>query len=1778
MADDFVHLHVHTEFSLLDGMGRVSQLTRRAAELGQPALALTDHGTMHGAIDFTRACKAAGIKPLLGVEAYITQHGRPMEGRDPDLDKNRHHLLLLAQDMTGYRNLLQICTDAQMKGYYYRPRIDADYLAAHSAGLICTSGCMAAELPSLLNQGQERKALERLHWYREVFGPDRWYIEFQEHAIPELRQINRQLLAFARQYDIPIIATNDVHYVREQDATPHDVLLCVQTGALMSDPNRLRYDGNSYFLKSLDQMRQTFLPLADLPEEAFSNTVKIAEMCNVDPEDRQYHLPDIAIPEGYDYESYLRHLTEEGLRRRYGGRADDPDVQARKEHELKIIHDMGFDVYYLIVWDLCMYAQRRNIWWNVRGSGAGSIVAYAIGVTNLDPLRNKLIFERFLNPGRVTMPDFDLDFPDDQREELIRYTVDKYGDERVAQIVTFGRMKARAAVRDVGRALDVPLPEVDQIAKMIPAIPGKPVTIEDVLTPDHEFYSADLKARYDGDAQVRRLLDLAKDLEGVARHSSIHAAAVIVADRELTYYTPLMRPPKSAITQTVTQYEYPILESIGLLKVDFLGLATLTLMREAAALIKERHGIEYTLENLPIDDPKTYELLTSGDVLGVFQVEGAGMRRVLMDLRPTEFDHITATISLYRPGPMEFIPDFIACLHGEKQAEYVHPILTPILAETMGVCVSGDAIIFDARTGRRLRLADAGDAAELMVQGVDEDWRPVAGRVTHWIDSGYKPVYRITLRNGATIKLTADHRLLTEDGWRPLNELRVGDHIGTPHHLLEASAPSAPDRRKLRILAYLLADGSLTSGTMVDFVSKDPAMLAEYESCLAVFEAVQPSFVNQIHGVTRIGASKDRQAGLTYHTPNGLLAWLREIGLKHPPGHRPGGVHSRDKYIPPFVFELSNADIAFFLASLWDGDGYIGTKLCHYRTISERLAEDVRLLLLRLGIAATIHTNYYTSARNSTGAERCPSYQVTVYDAARLAALLQPHMVSKKRDQGCLGVAAPTIARERFMDELRQTWHGSQKGLMREHGFDRQHFRTAHQDRERIPARVVERVANELNMAQTRRALNVNWQRILSIEPVGVEHVYDLTVEGLHSFVADGVIVHNCVYQEQVIQILADVAGYTPGEADLVRRGISKKSKKTLDEHREIFAKGAHRVSRLSRGESDAIWDALMGFARYGFNRAHAADYAVIVAQTGYLKAHYPVEYMAALLTVERHNTEKIGVLIAECRRMGIEVLPPSVNVSGHRFSVEKLPAGRAAPRQTTVYPFPIEPGIAIRMGLDAIKNLGEAAVDLVLDGRGDAPFTSLADFTERVDLRELNRRGLECLIKVGALDDFGPRGRLMAAIDAILGASASAHAAAEAGQMSLFGPSSSDGGAIAAVDILAVAANSPQVSPKEILEWEKELVGVYVSSHPLQQMTVDLQNIVTHATVDITEEIKGAAVVIAGLIADVRTITTKKGETMAFIKLEDLQGAVDLTVFPQLFKEKRHLWTNDKIVVIWGKADFRNGRVSVVADQAQDYVEGMKVIEDQTPVYQRYRNGQNTPARPTVRQGNGGYAARPAARPAPPPPAYMDDDDAYGEDVNPFAAEEPEWLAGDAMPEAGSQKLEAGEQKPEAGSRKLEAGEQKPEAKDGGNGRNVPASSPQPSAAEDSGDTRPDPASSAQPPAMEDRDNLAANSQLPASSFQPPDSSAQPPAAPRTLRLTFRRSHSLEADRHRLGELVDLLEKYEGDDRFEIIIEAQGSARYQLAFPNNRTRICRTLQNELSQRLGSGAWTIVTA
>ncbi|NOZ71726.1 MAG: DNA polymerase III subunit alpha, partial [Chloroflexi bacterium] len=989
--EDFVHLHVHSEFSLLDGLSKIDDLIQRTKELGQPAIALTDHGNMHGAIDFFEAATRADLQPIIGVEAYLTKWGRPMGGRDSKEDRISHHILLLAQNQTGYRNLIQLVSKAELQGFYRRPRFDAETLAAHSEGLICTTGCVAAEVPFYLNEergpANPKIALERLQWYLDVFGRDRFYIELQEHNIPTLHKINKTLLDWSRRYDVGLVVTNDVHYVQAEDATPHDILLCVQTSSTYNDPKRMRMSDGSYYLKSRAELEDVFRDFADLPPSAFTNTVKIAEMCQVDLSPTGYHLPEYSVPEGYTDETFLRKLTEEGLLKRYGERAHSPEIQERKEHELKIIHQMGFDTYYLIVWDLCEYARKRNIWWNVRGSGAGSLVAYAIGITNLDPLPNNLIFERFLNPGRVSMPDFDLDYPDDQREEMIEYTMKKYGEDRVAQIVVFGTMKARGSVRDTARALEIPLDQVDGIAKLIPS--GPKATISKGLKEVTE-----LRQRYEREEMVKKLIDHARKLEGVARHISIHPAAVIVADKPLTEYTPLRRAPNKGLRDYITQYTYPVLEHLGLLKLDFLGLSTLSIMREASKLIKERHGIEYTLENIPTDDPRSYELLSSGEVTGIFQVESEGMRNVLRKMKPTRFEHIIATISLYRPGPMEFIDDYVDRMHGRKPIEYRHPSLEPILKETFGIIV----------------------------------------------------------------------------------------------------------------------------------------------------------------------------------------------------------------------------------------------------------------------------------------------------------------------------------------------------------------------------------------------------------------------------------------YQEQIIQIAAQLAGYTPSEADLMRRAVAKKKEKEMKKHRVKFTEGAV-ANGIPRHVADKIFDDIDFFANYGFNKSHAADYAVITTQTAFLKAHYPVEYMTALLTVERNDQDKVTNFIKECRKMGIAVLPPDINESDFGFKIqEKVEESNAQSFGKSTFDFPVPKGAAIRFGLEAVKNVGRGPVEEILRARADGPFTSLEDFCERVDLRQVNRRALESLIKVGAFSQFGDREMILAVLDKMMQLSTHSWQAKDVGQISLFDLEEhtlDEGGS----HLLEPPPPYESVPPRERLDWEKDLLGVYVSAHPLERV-----------------------------------------------------------------------------------------------------------------------------------------------------------------------------------------------------------------------------------------------------------------------------------------------------------------------------------------------------------------------
>lgn len=696
-AQDFVHLHVHTQYSLLDGLSRTSKLAERARELGMDALAITDHGTMFGVMDFYNECKKAGIKPIIGMEGYLAR--RTMRDKDPQLDRSPFHQLMLAQNETGYKNLLKIASAAQFDGYYYKPRTDREFLAAHSEGLIVTSGCLAGEIPSLVAQDREREARDLIDFYLQTFGRDRFYLELQSHDIPELGKLNQWLVETGRKDDVRFVATNDVHYVFEDDYDVHDTLLCIQTSTLKSDDKRMRMTDNSYFLSSAAQMWSAFGHVNG--GEPLTNTRLIADMCELDLERKDYHLPVFPVPEGYTSEGYLRYLCEKGLVWRYGDRAhSDQALRDRLDFELDTIAEMGFATYFLIVWDLCEYARHADIWWNVRGSGAGSVAAYTLGITSIDPIQNNLLFERFLNPGRKTMPDIDMDFPEDRRAEMIAYTVRKYGEERVAAIITFGTLGAKAAVRDVGRALGVDLDLVTQAAKLIPTEP-KPKPVKTYVAENPE-----LQKLVNSTPALQQVIDLAAGVQGLSRHASTHAAGIIVADQPLVEYLPLHRQTKegtdSPIRQ-VTQFPMETCEAIGLLKVDFLGLSTLTIMRRASDLILKHHGIRYTMDNIPyrpsgderLDQmlAEAFQTIGRGETIGVFQFESKGMQQMLREMRPTRFEHIIAAVSLYRPGPMDFIPLYNRRMHGEEAITFKHAKLEPILSETYSIIVYQEQIM-----------------------------------------------------------------------------------------------------------------------------------------------------------------------------------------------------------------------------------------------------------------------------------------------------------------------------------------------------------------------------------------------------------------------------------------------------------------------------------------------------------------------------------------------------------------------------------------------------------------------------------------------------------------------------------------------------------------------------------------------------------------------------------------------------------------------------------------------------------------------------------------------------------------------------------------------------------------------------------------------------------------------------------------------------------------------------------------------------------------------------
>jgi DNA polymerase-3 subunit alpha len=1041
---EFVHLHVHSEYSILDGACRIPELAARAAELEMPAVALTDHGSLAGAIELYREAGNAGVKPVLGCEVYVADDRRVQR-------KGYAHLTLLAESNEGYGNLIKLASAGFLEGYYYKPRVDWELLASHAKGIVALSGCLSGRVAKALENGNRPEAEAEVARLRDIFGQESVYLEIQDAGLDVQKGINATLAEISQSTGLPLVATGDVHYLRHEDARAHEALLCIQSGDTLANPNHWRFDTDQFYFKSPAEMAQDF---ADYPH-ALRTTLEIAERCSVAIELGVIHLPRFPTPDGRDAFDYLVELCEKGLQKRYS--SVTPELQDRLRFELKTIKEMGFADYFLIVWDFIHFAKTNGIGVGPgRGSAAGSLVAYCLEITDIDPIKYDLLFERFLNPGRKSMPDIDIDFSVHGRDQVINYVTEKYGRDQVAQIITFGTMMARAAVRDAGRVLDVPYGTVDKVAKMIPE--GPKVYLDDSLKP-----GAELKQAYDADEIVRQIVDLAKPLEGLVRQDSIHAAGVVIGDRPLTEYLPLQQ--KGADQELVTQFAMEDVEALGLLKMDFLGLRNLDVIDKAVELVG---GIDIT--QLPLDDGKTYEMLARGESTGVFQFESSGMREALRLVRPTEFEDLIALVALYRPGPMAYIPVYAKRKAGQEAVSLPDPRLEPILGPTFGIIL----------------------------------------------------------------------------------------------------------------------------------------------------------------------------------------------------------------------------------------------------------------------------------------------------------------------------------------------------------------------------------------------------------------------------------------YQELAMEIAKQIAGFSPAEADDLRKAIGKKIHKLMASLKEKFLEGcaANGVTPAVAGQ---LWKDIESAQDYSFNKSHAACYALIAYRTAYLKANWPSEYMAALISSVMNTKDKVPFYVAACDEMGIEVLPPDVNVSAEDFRVVE---GK------------------IRFGLNAVKNVGESAVRSILAGREEGgPFSSIWDFCERVDPQLVNKRALESLVKSGALDSTqATRRGMLEVLEDALSAGGRLHADRLAGQGSIFdslevgGETESGGGAHHR------PIPSEEFEKRELLALEKESLGLYVSEHPLDAVRDQLRRKTDCRMAEVERRRDGEVVTVAGIVAAIKQLTTKKGDPMVFLRLDDLSGSMEAVVFNSVYTAARELLEPDRVLVVKGRIDHKEGETKLIA------------------------------------------------------------------------------------------------------------------------------------------------------------------------------------------------------------------------------------------------------------------------
>ncbi len=1064
MGEPFVHLHTHTEYSMLDGASRVDELMRAAAEQGMSAIAMTDHGNMFGAIDFYKAGLAHGVKPILGCELYLAPYSRydkrsPRGGKGGDPRNDPYfHLTALAETQQGYKNLMKLVSRAYLEGYHYKPRADRELLAEHGEGLIILSGCLGGELNQLLLAGRPEEAREAAAWYRDTFGPEHYFVELQDHGIAEQRETNGQLVELARELGLGLVVTNDGHYTAKEDHEAHDALLCIQTGSRKDDPDRLRFEGSEHYLKSPEEMRALF---PDLPE-TWRNTAAIAERCEVELTFGEHHLPRFDCPEGMTEEAYLREKVYAGAEQRYGAPLRE-DVVARLELELGVIEQMGFPAYFLIVADLCEHARATGIRLGPgRGSAAGCAVAYCTGITDLDPIAHDLIFERFLNPERVTMPDIDLDFDERRRGEMIRYATEKYGADKVAQIITFSTIKAKAAIKDAARVLGHPFSFGERLTKMMPP----PVMGKDYPLERARELSSELAEAWQSDPEAKEVLDTALSLEGLRRQHSIHAAGVVIAGEEITEHCPILRV--EADGEIVTQYDGGMVEDIGLLKMDFLGLRNLTVITDALEHIEATTGERIDIDAVSLDDPVTYAMLETGDTDGVFQLDSSGMKALVRLLRPDCFDDIVALLALYRPGPMSagLHTEYAERKHGRSRVTYPHPDLAEILEPTFGILV----------------------------------------------------------------------------------------------------------------------------------------------------------------------------------------------------------------------------------------------------------------------------------------------------------------------------------------------------------------------------------------------------------------------------------------YQEQVLKIAQTLAGFSLGEADLLRRAIGKKKQKEMEAQKEKFLSGmAGQGYPAELGRE--LWDLIEGFADYAFNKSHSAGYGLVSYQTAWLKANYPVEYMAALLTSVKGNKDRLPLYLHSCRLMGIEVLQPDVNDSATDFAPASEPgAGEGAPAKR------------IRFGLSAVRNVGEGVCAEIIEARrAHGAFTDFADFCEKVDASVLNKRTLEALIKAGAFESLGhPRKGLLQCFEPVVEAAQVRKRAEAEGQFSLF-----DGGADAPVEELGeLTVPAIEFERREKLAAEREMLGLYVSDHPLLGVESVIAALSTRPIGALHEDPPQGPLTVAGILTGLQKKYTKRGEPYVVGTIEDLAGGIDCIFFPSVYQASADQLVEDAILAVSGRLD----------------------------------------------------------------------------------------------------------------------------------------------------------------------------------------------------------------------------------------------------------------------------------